>query len=393
MLRKITLQDIESALEDGVLELYYQPKISMITGDLCGAEALLRWQTPDGTFIPPDAYISLAEEAGIITRITKYVFNRLINELDSILLQNKNLIISFNASGKDFNDHDFTMFVLKAIKSKAYPIENVEIEVTESVLLDENQAKLHLKELSDMGVLISMDDFGTGHSGLVELSKWPFNTVKIDKALVNGIYESSANTEILQSSIRMAHQLNMNIVAEGIEDKETFVLLQNYGCKIGQGYWISRPMSLKNFLKYIKQYKVMATMPIGLIYMAQLDHLQWKKNLIDTALYIHKKHHGSKAKKVQGIMPELEHVCCKLGRWYYSVGHVFGNLPEYKQLEAPHIELHNSGKKLIKAANENCSSKEFYKLVRQVSEKSVIIINLLQILENHWMMEEAFGNT
>ena len=387
MVSIIELHEVEHALEHNHLELYYQPKISMVTGELCGAEALLRWQKPDGTFIPPDAYISLAEEAGIITRITKYVFDRLVSELGLMLSQKSDLVISFNVSGKDFNDQDFTHYMLDAIKQKKYPIKNIEIEVTETVLLNESQVKYHLNTLSEMGVPISMDDFGTGHSGLVELTKWPFSSVKIDKSLVNGIYEAKANTEIVQASIRMAHQLNMELVAEGIEDRETYILLQKYGCKIGQGFWISKPLSLGDFLDYIKHYQPLATTPVGLIYMAQLDHLQWKKNLIDTALHIYRKHKGKPAREVVGGVPELEHTCCKLGRWYYSAGGLFDGLPEYKELEAPHKELHDAGKALLKAVHNNCEAQEFKALVSQLSEKSSTIIRLLQILEDHWTLE------
>lgn len=387
MTSPVNLHEIKQALKEKRLELYYQPKISMITGALCGAEALLRWKKNDGTFIPPDAYIPLAEDLGFITKITKYVFDRLINELNDILDLNHELVISFNVSGKDFNDHDFTQYMLGAIKQKKYPIKNIEIEVTETVMLNESQIKHHLKELAEMGVPISMDDFGTGHSGLVELTKWPFSTVKIDKSLVNGIYKSKANTEIVQSSIRMAHQLNMDLVAEGIEDRDTFILLQKYGCKIGQGFWISKPLSLANFLEYIQKYKPMTTTPVGLIYMAQLDHLQWKKNLVDTALHIYKKHQGSLAKEVIGGVPELEHTCCKLGLWYYNSGDIFKDLPEYQQLELPHKELHDSGKALLKAVHNKCDAKEFTMLSHQLTEKSSTIIKLLQALEDYWVME------
>ena len=234
-----------------------------------------------------------------------------------------------------------------------------------------------------------MDDFGTGHSGLLELTKWPFSTVKIDKSLVNGIYKSKANTEIVQSSIRMAHQLNMDLVAEGIEDKDTFHLLQKYGCKIGQGFWISKPLPLEKFKHFIRQFEPIATTPIGLIYMAQLDHLQWKKHLIDTALHVYKRNRGSLAKEVVGGIPELEHTCCKLGLWYYGAGDKFKNLAEYQQLEQPHKELHDSGKELLKAVlNNNCDSKEFLRLVHKLTKNSSIIIQLLQALEDYWVIED-----
>jgi EAL domain-containing protein (putative c-di-GMP-specific phosphodiesterase class I) len=384
----VTVEDILQALENEEFVLFYQPKISMITGDVCGAEALIRWPDADGGFLFPDAYIPLAEEAGIITQITKYVFSRLIRELPLLLASHPDLVVSFNASGLDFHDQGFTQFMMDAIKHQRYPVKNIEIEVTETVLLDENIAKIHLTELSEMGVPISMDDFGTGHSGLVELSKWPFSTVKIDRTFVNGIYGSPKNTEIVQAAIRMAHQLNIEVVAEGIEDKETFILLQKYGCKVGQGYWISKPIALTDFIYYLKDYKISRPFPIGVIYMAQLDHMQWKKRMLDAALYIHGTHQGNEAKMVQGGLPELDHTCCKLGRWYYSVEETFGQLKEYRELEVPHEELHRLGKSLLAAAHENCSIYELQVLINNLSKKSIIIIDLLQALENYWVIEQ-----
>ncbi len=389
----ITVEDIKKALDNEVFELFYQPKISMITGDVCGAEALIRWPDGEGNYIPPDAYIPLAEDADIITQITKYVFCRLIHELPDILVAHSDLVVSFNASGKDFHDEEFTQFMLNAIEQKKYAVENVEVEVTETVLLDEERSKLHLTQLSEMGVPITMDDFGTGHSGLVELSKWPFSTVKIDKEFVNGIYNSAKYTEILQASIRMAHQLNIGIVAEGIEDRETFILLQKYGCKVGQGFWISTPLALDNFLQYLKLYRIMPPSPIGVIYMAQLDHMQWKKTMIDAVLYVHSCHHNDSAKRVKGGLPELDHTCCKLGRWYYGVKGLFGHLKEYRELENPHKELHQLGKSMLTAASENCSIEELKTLIDNLSKKSVIIIDLLQSLENYWILEQHLADS
>ncbi len=360
----------------------------MVTGEICGAEALLRWPDGNGGFISPDRFINIAEDFGIITNITKYVYSKLISELPQILLHHKHLVVSFNASGKDFFDENFTQFMKHAIENKCYQVENIEVEVTETVLLDENSAKIHLTELSELGVPITMDDFGTGHSGLVELSKWPFSTVKIDKAFVNGIYESRKKTEILQSSIRMAHQLNIEIVAEGIEDEETFNLLQNYGCKVGQGFWMSKPLSLNAFIKYLQQYKIVPPSPIGVIYMAQLDHMQWKKTMIDAALYVHSSHQGTKARMVKGGLPELNHTRCKLGKWYYGVESSFGHLKQYQELERPHKELHQLGKKLLEAATENCSIELLQNLIDSLSKKSMVIIGLLQLLENFWILEQ-----
>lgn len=387
-LEKISIKGIKKALQDDAFVLHYQPKISMITGDICGAEALLRLQSEDGSLIYPDQFIPVAEKEGFITQVTIQVLSRLISELPLILVDNQELVISFNASGKDFHNYQLTEFILRAIQERQYDVKNIEIEVTETVLMDEMNAKMQLTKLANAGVPISMDDFGTGHSGLVELSKWPFSKVKIDKSFVNGIYSSSKNTEILQSAIRMAHQLNMEVVAEGIEDKETFILLQKYGCKVGQGYWISKPLSLDKFIHYLETYRAIPPFPIGVIYMAQLDHIQWKKTLIDAVLYVHRSHGYSSAKKVQGGLPELDHTCCKLGKWYYSVEKSFGHLEQYQNLEQPHKELHQIGREMLDAATNNCSIQELTERINVLAKKSGIIIDLLQSLESHWVIEQ-----
>jgi len=391
MNKQIGVEDIELALKKKEFFLYYQPKVSMIDGEVCGAEVLLRWQTATGSFIPPAAYIPLAEEAGIITKITKYVFSYLVEELPRILAINQNLVISFNASGKDFHNHDFTDFVRRYLKGNKCLAKNIEIEVTESVLLDEENARVNLAEIAEMGITISMDDFSTGHSSLAGLGKWPFSVIKIDKNLVNGIYKSAKDTEILQSSLRMAHQLGMEVVAEGIEDEYTFNLLQKYGCKTAQGYWISRPLVMEEFLSFIKHYKRRKTFPVGQLYMAQLDHLQWKKTLIDTALHMHNKSQGHVLKAIKGGMPKLNHCCCKLGDWYYSAEKYFGHLEEYRKLEVHHKKLHKIGEYLMRTASENCKSHELRKLIRRLTEQSVIIIDLLQSLENHWLIHQHVG--
>jgi len=392
-MKNIDIKTIEFALANNEFFLSYQPKISMLTGQLCGAEALLRWRTSDGQTILPGAFIPMAEDAGIITDITRRVFDILISDLPDIIALNSDLRVSFNVSGQDFCNQGFTEYVVQKIKQSDKYINNIEIEVTESVLLDESRAKSSMHLLADLGIHFSMDDFGTGHSSLVELSKWPFSTVKIDKAIVNGIYESKKFTEILQAALRLAHQLDLEVVAEGIEDKYTYDLLQKYGCKIGQGFWISRPLKKDNFLSFIKKHQPKETFPTGIIYMAQLDHLQWKKTLIDSAMHIHRMHSCEDMKTVQGGLPKLSHLECKLGQWYYSANQYFGHLSEYKSIEEPHRELHEIGNNLIKAAANNCSNHELKCLIMILSKKSMKIMELLQDLSNYWVLYEHMQNT
>ncbi len=379
--QKITLSDLKDGIKHKEFELHYQPKVSMITGEISGAEALIRWRKRDGTLVPPMDFIPLAEESNFIREITKYVFDKLVVDCAVISAVNSAVAISFNTSGKDFHDDELTKIITAAVNSRLIDPTKLEIEVTETILVGEGHTKDCLNQLSALGIPIAMDDFGTGHSGLVELSKWPFSIIKIDQKFVRGLNESPKDREILQASIRMAHQLNMNVVAEGIEDEETYRVLQEYGCKIGQGYWISKPLSFMEFILFLKQFENLPAMPVGLLYMAQLDHIQWRKTLIDTALFLHGSNEKRELKNLRGS-PELQHTRCKLGLWYYGAGRKLSDIKSYKQLEQPHMRLHAIGKELLSAASNHCSMDELTTLIQRLSEKSLEVLEMLQTLEN-----------
>ncbi len=389
MKNRITLSDLKAALSNREFELHYQPKVSMVTGRLCGAEALVRWRKNSGQLVPPMDFIPLAEETNFITEITRYVFGKIVVDYAFINSVDSSLTISFNASGRDFYNENLTRLIVDAVNGRLIEAGSIEIEVTETVLVEEKSARRYLDELSNCGISIAMDDFGTGHSGLVELSKWPFSILKIDKKFIWGMTSSDKDREILQASIRMAHQLNMDVVAEGIEDEETFRVLQEYGCKIGQGFWISKPLPLQEFITFIKKFVNLPAMPIGLLYMAQLDHIQWKKTLIDTALFLHGSGENRPLENVRGC-PQLDHTRCKLGLWYYGEGVTFRDLPGYSQLEQPHRELHRIGNELLQAARGGCALEELSLLIQKLSEKSIRVLESLQLLENYLHVNDRY---
>ena len=388
--KKITVQDIKKAIKNEEFVLFYQPKISMITGNICGAEALIRWQKPDGSLIPPYKFIPLAEESDLIREVTLYVFNALIIDMVLITNINSEIIVSFNASGKDFNDNVFTEIVIQALKNKFIESKNLEIEVTETVLLDETTTKSCLTRLADTGISIAMDDFGAGHSGLTSLSRWPFNTIKIDKSLIDDIMLSDKKHSLIQATIRMAHQLNLNVVAEGVEDMASYQMLQSYGCTVVQGYLVAKPMSLQHFIHYSNTYESYPAKPIGLLYMAQLDHIQWRKGIIDSAIFLNNSTEKRELNQVRSC-PELNHTKCKLGKWYYSHGGQFEDEQLYRVMEKPHQELHLIGYNLLKRASEHCGWDEFNKLTISLTKKSMEVLETLQNMENYLSMKELSG--
>jgi len=376
----VTLQEIEGALKNDQFLFYYQPKVSMITGEIIGAEALIRWQKQNGTIVPPSDFIPLAESSGFISEITKAMFQKLI--VDMVILNDieGDFTVSINASTKDFDDSIFIDHIRRAIEGKQVNPNNIEIELTESSLLGDNNAiSTNFSTLTDMDVSLVMDDFGTGFSSIDMLSKLPFSTIKLDQGVVSRMANSEKNQLIVESSIRMGHQLGLNIVAEGIESEEVYLALQNSGCTIAQGYWISRPLPLFDLLEFVAQKKSWPSTAVGLLYMAQLDHIHWRKSIIDGVLSINNR---SKSNFNFRGKPESDSESCMLGKWYYGVGRKFSGISPYDELEKPHRQLHELGNALIAAVEKGDSKKELVDMMRDLSKLSGVVIKLLQDLES-----------
>ena len=381
---EITLTDLATALVNKEFVYYYQPKVSMITGEVCGAEALIRWHKPDGSIIPPYQFIPLAESIGFISEITLAMFEKLIVDVTIIHDVSPNLSISFNASAKDFCDSRLTDKIREAVENQSVEPKKIEVELTETVMMEEDESiKGHLLLLNELGVSLAMDDFGTGFSTIDTLSKWPFTTLKIDQGVVDRMQSSDKDLTIVQSSIRMAHQLGLEIVAEGIETEEVYLILQNAGCKIAQGYLFSKPIPLMDFLKYIKSGTHWPSLPAGMVHMAQLDHIQWRKEIIDGACFLCTDKSGRRF--VRGN-PNLEPQQCMFGKWYYSAGRTFKGVEAYDLIEQPHNRLHELGRKILERARQNGPKDELVPMIRELTSISNEVISLLQRLEGEMVM-------
>jgi len=376
----ITLQEIRSALEDDELVFYYQPKVSMITGKVIGAEALLRWLKPDGRIFAPLEFLPLAEATGFISRITREMFQKLIVDMTIFNDIVGEFTVSFNTSAKDFNNAKLVEDIQRAIKMKLVDTLKLEIELTESSLLAESQGiNVQLSKLNNLGISLIMDDFGTGFSSIDTLSKWPFSTIKLDRGVVSRMEDSNKNKTIAHTSIQMAHQLSLEVVAEGIESETIYRSLQQAGCTIGQGFWISPPLPLEDFLEFIRRDKRWPATPAGLLYLAQIDHIKWRKDIIDGVFSVVER---SDPNTVFRGDPEKDSRFCSLGKWYYGSGKAFFGVPAYDALEGPHSRLHELGSLLLKNAHSNYSKAELVSIMRDLSKQSTQLIKLLQELEN-----------
>lgn len=236
------LGDLRRALERGELLLHYQPKINTSTGDVVGAEALVRWQHPDRGLIFPDAFIPLAEHTGLIGPLTRYVLDAAITQARVWVDAGRPLPVSVNLSARNLLDEKLPAQVAEVLAAHDVAAELLEVEVTESALIIEPaRAQRILERLSALGVQISIDDFGAGHTSLGQLTTLPVNELKIDKSFVMTMSEDRSNSLIVRSVVALGHNLGLRIVAEGVENERTMSALRESGCDIAQGYHLSRP--------------------------------------------------------------------------------------------------------------------------------------------------------
>lgn len=253
--RKTIEEDLRNALEHDQLELYYQPKIDCRTERVVGAEALVRWHHPERGLILPGEFISVAEECGLINRLGAWVLEKACRQTriwrDSTL---SGLRIAVNLSPAQFQDAELVDSVTKIVKETALPHGTLELEITESILMNNpEKAVSTLKELKELGVLIAIDDFGTGYSSLNYLKRFPVSSIKIDRSFVNDIHVDMDDKAIVDAVIGLGHSLNLEVVAEGVEEVEQLVYLQEKGCDFIQGFLFSKPLPASTFESWVNE--------------------------------------------------------------------------------------------------------------------------------------------
>lgn len=372
----VSLDALRSALDRGELVFHYQPKVSMVLGTIVGAEALLRWCPPGGPMIGPAAFIPLAETSGFIREITLRMLEPLVVDLAILRDVDDSLSLSFNASGRDFDDQRLVEALLQRVERGLIPPQALELELTETAVLAGGPAMSErLGLLSTQGISLAMDDFGTGYSSIDTLSRLPFTTIKIDQGIVQRMNASPKDASIVESSIRMGHRLGFEVVAEGIETELSFKRLQAAGCTTGQGYWMGRPMPLEQLLELLRSGKRWPAGALGLVHMAALDHLEWRKALLDGLL-------SETVSSALLARVELDPTMCRLGRWYCGPGRVLSDLSAYGALDKPHAALHECAAKIVEASNNGASIRELLPWMRELTEHSTHIIALLQGLEH-----------
>jgi len=243
------------ALERGEFVLYYQPRVRAHDGAVVGMEALIRWQPSDGPLVGPDRFIGLLEDTGLIVQVGEWVVREACRQTRAWQEDGlRGLRVSVNLSGRQFSQQGLEEMIARALRESFLLPDFLEVEITESMLMgDAQQAVGKLAGIKEMGVRIAMDDFGTGYSSLAYLRRFPIDTLKIDRSFVAGVITEPGDAVIAKTIISMAHNLKLEVVAEGVETIEQLEFMRAYGCQEVQGFFFGRPLPPEEFAALVRQ--------------------------------------------------------------------------------------------------------------------------------------------
>ena len=246
-------RDLRTAIDNHQLELYYQPQVAANTGKVCGAEALIRWHHPELGMVPPDEFIPIAEQSGVIRDLTRWIVNRAIEQCAAWIRHGYYHGVAINLSASNLHDHKLIDDLVAFCSIHSVKPELITLEITESsIMSDPVFAVSILNKFKELGFNLSIDDFGTGYSSLSYVKKLPVNEIKVDRSFVKDVCTDTNDEAIIQSILVLAHHMNIDIVAEGVEDRQSYDKLRNINTDILQGYYLARPMPFDDLLEWLK---------------------------------------------------------------------------------------------------------------------------------------------
>jgi EAL domain-containing protein (putative c-di-GMP-specific phosphodiesterase class I)/GGDEF domain-containing protein len=253
--RLTMLTELRQAIESDALALAFQPKLDMHSNGVTGVEALLRWSHPKLGFVPPDNFIPLAEKTGIIDLVTQWVFRQVVDRMVELHASGYTGSMSINISARNLHNPHFADQLVEILDQTSLSADMFYLELTETAAMEDPALGLTaLQRLADRGFKIAIDDFGAGYSSLSYLQRLPASEIKLDRSLIVDVCESQSSKMIVKTFVDMAHALNFELVAEGVEDEPTAKVLRNLDCDRFQGYWIARPMPFNDIRQWLREH-------------------------------------------------------------------------------------------------------------------------------------------
>ena len=255
--RLTLLSELRNAINRDQLELFYQAKVSIQTGKLLGAEALIRWNHLAHGTVSANEFIPTVEYSRTIKQVTLWVLQRAFRHCADWHRQGFDIKVSVNLSSKDLHDPEFPDLIAGVAASALIKPEWIMLEVTEeSIMKDPDSALEIITRLHGMGYQFLIDDFGTGYLSLSYLCKMPLTELKIDESFVMAIMNNETDATLVKAAINLAHSLGLQVTAEGVESKEILAKLKDYGCDMAQGYFLNKPLSVINFTQWMNDFEL-----------------------------------------------------------------------------------------------------------------------------------------
>ncbi|MEM8501157.1 MAG: EAL domain-containing protein [Pseudomonadota bacterium] len=250
------INDLKHAMKANQLTLYYQPKINVAKRGVTEVEALVRWIHPELGFIPPDEFIGLAEQSGLMPALSRWILRRGIRDSSAWQAAGHDVSVAINLSAYDLMHDDLPVFLDSLLSEREYPSSRLILEVTESAMMEDPEKALNvLNRFKSQGFTLAIDDYGTGYSSLGQMKQLPVDELKIDMCFVRKLSSDNSDQVIVKSTIAMAHNIGLKVVAEGVEDAQAQALLEQWGCDKLQGFYFSKPLPYDDFLLWMESFE------------------------------------------------------------------------------------------------------------------------------------------
>jgi len=384
---KPSVNQIEKALERDELVMYYQPKVCLLTGNIKGAEALVRWNDPHTRVLSPSVFLPQAEASGLLHDITVKLLDDVVAACAEVRRCTSDFSLSLNVAPNDLASQAISSRISSYISSGSIEPHELQIEITESMVMENfNDVLDELAVVNSMGIEVLMDDFGTGYSSIDRLSQMPFSALKLDQGVVRRMTTSSQNLNTVRSSVAMARELGMTSIAEGIESAQQYNILIATGCEQAQGYHIAKPLPLDSFIEFIKDDPAFPSSQVGCVHQAVFNVLRYRKSLLDIAVCT-ALGDGEIAPSLTESLGAGADRAIRAAEWYFGEGQLLNHHDSFRAVEAPLNKLNELGnalhRELIAGRDINGQSAR----LREIDRSTTEIVTALQRLESVLLTE------
>ncbi|MFK8079768.1 MAG: EAL domain-containing protein [Granulosicoccus sp.] len=387
---ELTEAILQKAMLNDELVLYYQPKVSLLSGDVIGAEALVRWSDGASGIVSPSEFLPLAERSGLLHDLTLQLLDQVIDASAQLPDHHQPaLSLSINVAPGDLASNAISQRIGKALDEGRMNAADLQVEITESAVMGNvDEVYDDLVRLKICGIKILMDDFGTGYSSIDRLSQLPFDALKLDQGVVKRMGTSHQNLDVVRSAISMARELGMISVAEGIETEQAYNFLIAHGCDEAQGYFIARPMSFQEFKVFINQEHDFGGSQLGRVHQASLNLLRFRKSLLDVA-FCRRLGDGVALESLSDPAMSADVSESRLGRWYFGIGQKLCEYHQFTDIEQPMRKVHSDGLAFLELLDDDASPQALDDALEQIDQQVDQLLSLFHRLERLLLQQKS----